>query len=126
MKGDNMSDPIEMFFDAWGMDNDNARGKVVAGVFADIGTYADPRSPAPLTGPSAIAAYVSMFSANAPGWTARVVKSDSTDGLFRTTVAFGGKGPDGSDMVQYGQYFTDLHGGKITRMVGFVGTGAAA
>ncbi|SEW28127.1 SnoaL-like domain-containing protein [Cognatiyoonia koreensis] len=118
-----MSDPIETFFDAWGMSDDAARADAIASVYADGGTYTDPRSPDTLSG-AAIAEYVNMFSANAPGWSAKVVKSDSIGGVIRTTVAFGGKGPDGSDMVQHGQYFADLADGKITRMVGFVGTGA--
>lgn len=119
-----MSDLIETFFDAWGMDDDAARAKAVAAAFADSGTYADPRSPETLTGPAAIAEYVNMFSANAPGWTAKVVKTDTTGNAVRATVAFGGMGPDGSEMIQHGQYFTDLQDGKIMRMIGFVGTGA--
>lgn len=115
---------IETFFDAWGMSDDAARAKAIASVYSPSGSYADPRAQEPMQGPEAIAAYVNMFSANAPGWTARVVKSDVIAGSTRATVAFGGKGPDGNDMVQYGQYFVDEEGGKITRMVGFVGTGA--
>jgi len=118
-----MSDPIETFFDAWGMDNDADRAAAIASVYADGGTYADPRSPDVLSG-DAIATYVNMFSANAPGWTAKVVNTSSTAGSIRATVAFGGMGPDGSEMVQHGQYFADVADGKITRMVGFVGTGA--
>ncbi len=119
-----MSNPIETFFDAWGMADDAARAEAIAGAFADAGTYADPRSDGVLTGAEAIAGYVNMFSANAPGWTAKVVKSDESGGMTRATVAFGGMGPDGSEMVQHGQYVTELADNKITRMVGFVGTGA--
>jgi len=115
---------VETFFSAWGMDNDADRLAAISGVYAGGGTYADPRSPSVLEGAEAIAAYVNMFSANAPGWTASVVKSDEIAGSVRATVAFGGKGPDGSEMVQHGQYFVDMDGDKITRMVGFVGTGA--
>ena len=43
-----------------------------------------------------------MFSANAPGWTAKVVKTDEVGGAVRATVAFGGMGPDGKEMVQHG------------------------
>lgn len=117
-----MSDAINTFFAAWGMEDDQARGDEIASVFSDVGTYADPRSPDVLSG-SAIADYVNMFSANAPGWTAKVVNTSEIAGAVRATVAFGGMGPDGSEMVQYGQYFTDLADGKITRMIGFVGTG---
>jgi ketosteroid isomerase-like protein len=118
-----MSDPIETFFAAWGMDDDTARADAIASVYAPDGTYADPRSDGMLSG-SAIAKYVNMFSANAPGWTAKVVASSSTADCHRATFAFGGQGPDGSEMVQHGQYFADIADGKITRMVGFVGLGA--
>jgi len=121
--GDIMS-AIETFFSAWGMDSDADRLAAISTAYAAGGTYADPRSQGALTGAEAIAAYVNMFSANAPGWTAKVVKSDETAGSIRATVAFGGMGPDGKDMVQHGQYFADLEDGKITRMTGFVGTGA--
>lgn len=119
-----MTNSIETFFDAWGMADDADRAAAIASVYAPNGTYADPRTPNLLTGPGEIAAYVNMFSANAPGWTASVVKSDTVAGLTRATVAFGGKGPDGADMVQHGQYILEIDGATITRMVGFVGTGA--
>lgn len=115
---------IETFFDSWGMPDDTARLDAISTAYAPSGTYADPRSPDVLTGPAAIASYVNMFSANAPGWTASVVKSDTIAGSHRVTVAFAGKGPDGSDMVQHGQYFVDMVKDQITRMTGFVGTGA--
>ena len=115
---------IETFFEAWGMADDGDRADAISASYAKGGTYADPRSPSVLTGPAEIAGYVNNFSANAPGWTARVVKSDTTAGHARVTVAFGGKGPDGSEMVQHGQYFVAMDGDKIASMTGFVGTGA--
>lgn len=115
---------IETFFSAWGMESDDDRLAAISSCYSEQGTYADPRSPDILTGPAAIAGYVNMFSANAPGWTAKVVKSDEIQGCTRATVAFGGMGPDGKEMVQHGQYFADMDGDKIARMVGFVGTGA--
>lgn len=119
-----MSDAIESFFDAWGMSDDAERSETIANSLTSEASYTDPRSSGALIGPEAIAVYVAMFSANAPGWTAQVVKSDSIGETTRATVAFGGKGPDGKEMVQHGQYFTDLKDGKISRMIGFVGTGA--
>jgi len=119
-----MTDLIDSFFDSWGMADDAARAEAISSIYADQGSYADPRSSGVLTGPAAIAGYLNMFSANAPGWTAKVVKSDESAGLTRATVAFGGAGPDGQYMTQHGQYFVETDGGKITRMVGFVGTGA--
>ena len=119
-----MSDSITTFFDAWGMSDDAPRAEAIASAFAADGTYADPRSPEMLQGPDAIAGYVNMFSAGAPGWTAKVVNQSTIGKTHRATVAFGGLGPDGKEMVQLGQYFADMDGDKITRMVGFVGTGA--
>jgi len=119
-----MSASITTFFDAWGMSDDTARLKAISAAFATDGTYADPRSPEALQGADAIAGYVNNFSASAPGWTATVVNHSSTGNSHRATVAFGGMGPDGKEMVQHGQYFADMDGAKITRMVGFVGMGA--
>ena len=119
-----MSDSITTFFDAWGMSDDAPRAEAIAASFTANGTYADPRSPEALQGPAAIAGYVNNFSAGAPGWTAKVVNLSSTGDCHRATVAFGGMGPDGKEMVQHGQYFAQMDGDKIASMVGFVGTGA--
>ena len=78
-----MSTLVETFFDAWGMDDDAARAAAIAGVYASEGTYADPRSQDTLTGSEAIAGYVNMFSANAPGWTA----AQAADPDFISTYA---------------------------------------
>lgn len=118
-----MSESITTFFDAWGMADDAPRAEAIAAAFSKNGTYADPRAPEPLQGPEAIVGYVNMFSAGAPGWTAKVVNLSSTGSSHRATVAFGGVGPDGKEMVQHGQYFADIEGDKISLMVGFVGTG---
>ena len=118
-------EPIAAFFDAWGLTDPTVQATAIAAVYDETGTYADPRSDGILSGADAISAYVAMFAANAPGWTAKVVKSDTTADVTRVTVAFGGMGPDGTDMVQHGQYFGTLSDGKITALTGFVGTGAA-
>jgi len=119
-----MSDAVARFFAAWGTGDDAARLAEIEAVCDASAIYADPRTPEPLTGPAAIASYVGMFSANAPGWTAEVIKSDRQGDCTRATVAFGGQGPDGSVMIQHGQYFADETAGQITRLIGFVGTGA--
>jgi len=119
-----MSDSITTFFEAWGMSDDAPRAEAIAAAFTADGTYADPRSPEALSGPAAIAGYVNMFSAGAPGWTAKVVNLSTIGNSHRATVAFDGMGPDGKEMVQHGQYFADMDGDKIARMIGFVGTGA--
>ena len=119
-----MANPVDTFFSAWGMNDDADRAAAISASMTANATYADPRSDGALTGVDAITHYVSMFSANAPGWSASVVKSDAIAGSHRVTVAFGGPGPDGAQITQYGQYFIDLDGAQIARMVGFVGTGA--
>jgi len=118
-----MSDPISTFFDAWQLESADARlEKITSAVTPGI-QYDDPRTPQTVNSIEALAEYVGMFSSNAPGWTAKVIKSDATAGMTRTTVAFGGTGPDGNEMVQLGQYFIEMDGDLISRMVGFVGTG---
>jgi len=119
-----MSDTISTFFDAWALSDADARlAKITASCSADV-QYADPRSQGNLSGIDAVNEYVGMFSANAPGWSAKVLSTDTTADMHRATVAFGGMGPDGKEMVQHGQYFVELDGEKISRMTGFVGTGA--
>jgi len=119
-----MSDPISIFFDAWELESASERlEKITSAVTANI-QYDDPRTPQTVNGIDALSEYVGMFSTNAPGWSAKVVASDTTAGMTRSTVAFGGIGPDGNEMVQHGQYFVETDGDLISRMVGFVGTGA--
>ena len=119
-----MSDPISTFFGAWQLESADARlEKITSAVTANI-QYDDPRTPQTVIGIDALNEYVGMFSANAPGWSAKVIGSNTTAGMTRATVAFGGMGPDGSEMVQLGQYFVESDGELISRMVGFVGTGA--
>lgn len=119
-----MTDAITTFFDAWSETDADARAAKIAASCAPDVTYSDPRSGARLAGQAAVSDYVGMFSANAPGWTASVISSDVVNGYARTIVAFGGKGPDGSDMVQHGTYFSDTRDEKLTMIAGFVGTGA--
>ena len=118
-----MSGALETFFSAWGMSDADERRAAIASVISEDAVYADPRSSGGITGIEAVAAYVAMFSENAPGWEAHVVKSDETAGVTRATVSFGGKGPDGTEMIQHGQYFVEMNGDKLKKIVGFVGTG---
>ena len=119
-----MSDPISTFFDAWQLDSAEARlEKISSSVTAGV-SYDDPRTQQTVSGIDALNEYVGMFSANAPGWSAKVIGTDTTGGMTRATVSFGGKGPDGNEMVQLGQYFVETDGDLISRMVGFVGTGS--
>ena len=118
-----MSDCVTQFFEAWQIeDGDNRLSQIKSSVTEGI-QYSDPRTPETIKGIDALNTYVGMFSANAPGWSAKVVKSDTISSVTRVTVAFTGKGPDGSQQVQLGQYFVEKNNDLISRMVGFVGTG---
>ena len=116
-----MSNSISTFFDAWSMDDADARTAAISQALAASGTYADPRTPEPMTGAASVSEYVAMFAQAAPGATATVVASQTQHGLIRATVAF--RMADGKE--QLGQYFVALtEDGKIASMTGFVGTGA--
>lgn len=118
-----MSDCTNIFFEAWQIEDAESRlSKITSAVTGGI-QYNDPRTPEALNGIAALNNYVGMFSSNAPGWSAKVVKSDTTANVTRITVAFSGSGPDGIKQVQFGQYFVENDGYLISRMVGFVGTG---
>jgi hypothetical protein len=118
-----MSDSTITFFDAWQIDEAESRRAKITNAVTDNIRYDDPRTPETVHGISALSDYVGMFSANAPGWSAKVVKSDITANVTRITVAFTGIGPDGTEQVQLGQYFVEKDGDLISRMTGFVGTG---
>lgn len=118
-----MADPITTFFDAWQCTASEQRLEKLDQSVKDKIKYDDPRTPQTIDGKTALNEYVGMFSANAPGWSAQVVGCDTTAGMTRATVAFGGKGPDGKDMIQHGQYFIETEDGLISRMVGFAGIG---
>ena len=118
-----MSDCITTFFEAWQTEEAEVRlAKLNRSVTTTI-QYDDPRTPETVNGVAALNDYVGMFSASAPGWSAKVIKSDRVADVTRVTVAFGGVGPDGSEQVQLGQYFVEKDGGLVSRMIGFVGTG---
>lgn len=118
-----MSDCITTFFHAWQIEEAELRLTQINSSVTEAVQYDDPRTPETLNGIAALNNYVGMFSANAPGWSANVIKRDTIAGVTRVTVAFSGMGPDGSEQVQLGQYFVEKDGNLISRMVGFVGTG---
>jgi len=121
--GGYMVDSISNFFEAWAIANAELREEKIKGAVAADVQYVDPRTPETLHGMLAVNDYVSMFSAYAPGWSAKVIKRDIVGGVYRVTVAFSGAGVDGSVQTQLGQYFVEKDGELISRMVGFVGTG---
>lgn len=106
------------------MENGDDRAKAIHAACQKDCMYADPQSPEPIRDIASLVTYVGHFSQNAPGWQATPIAISETAGMARATVAFGGQGPDGSQMVQHGQYFVEISGDKISRMVGFVGTGS--
>jgi len=118
-----MSDVISTFFNAWALNSADGGAEMIAGVVTSDVTYDDPRTTETVNGVDALCEYVGMFSANAPGWSAKVLKRDVVAGVTRVTVAFGGLGPDGKEMVQNGQYFVVVEDDLISKMIGFVGTG---
>lgn len=118
-----MPDCITTFFEAWQIEEDEPRlAKINSSVTKSI-RYDDPRTPETINGITALSKYLGMFSENAPGWSAKVLKKDTIASVIRVTVAFSGTGPDGSEQVQLGQYFVEKDGDLVSRMVGFVGTG---
>jgi len=119
-----MNDQLDTFFAAWQLESREERLEKISKSVASSIVYVDPRTPEPITSISALSEYVGMFSANAPGWSAKVVASDTIAGVTRATVAFSGKGSDGTEQTQLGQYFVESDGDLISRMVGFVGIGA--
>lgn len=118
-----MSDCIKTFFDAWLIEEAETRLSKLNSAVTKTIKYDDPRTPGTINGIAALNNYVEMFSINAPGWSVKVIKTDTVAGVTRITVAFGGVGPDGSEQVQLGQYFVEKDGELLSRMVGFVGTG---
>lgn len=120
-----MPDPISTFFAAWQVDDAEARREILSQAVDTKIAYTDPRTPETIIGIDTLNDYVGMFSANAPGWCAKVIANDKTGSMMRSTVAFSGPGPDGTEQVQYGQYFVEMDADLVARMVGFVGTGPA-
>ncbi|MCR9279427.1 MAG: hypothetical protein NXH85_15835 [Pseudomonadaceae bacterium] len=119
-----MTDPIDNFFGAWQIESPEERLEKIMSSVAPSIVYVDPRTPDPITSIADLSEYVGEFSANAPGWSAKVVVSDTIAGTTRATVAFSGNGPDGSEQTQLGQYFIEADGDLLSRIIGFVGIGA--
>lgn len=121
-----MSTALDDFFSAWSETDAATRADMLGAAMAPVFTYSDPRSEGRLTSLPQLADYVGQFSANAPGWTARVVASDAVNGYARAAVRFSGSGPDGAEASQHGTYFADFDGdGRIAMLAGFRGTEAA-
>ena len=115
-----MSDAIHRFFQAWGDSDPDTRAATLRETLCEDITYLDPRTPEALTSVAALIDYVAMYSAQAPGATARVAHLSTTGAHHRATVEFAM--PNG--MTQHGQYFIDLDNqSRLKRLIGFVGLG---
>ena len=82
-----MSDSITNFFDAWQIEDAELRLTKINNSMTETIRYDDPRTPETVNGLAALNNYVGMFSKNAPGWPAKVIKSDTTADVIRVTVA---------------------------------------
>ncbi|MCG7493618.1 nuclear transport factor 2 family protein [Thalassobius sp. Cn5-15] len=118
-----MTHPLDQFFAAWRKDDADAQGSAqraaLSAVLSPNCTYADPNTPAPLVGAEAVIDYVSMFSIQMPGAAARVLTVDTHHGFARATVDF----INNETVLMRGQYFAELEGGTLSRLVGFTGMG---
>ncbi|MCP4822324.1 MAG: molecular chaperone GroEL [Shimia sp.] len=116
-----MTHAIESFFAAWGEADADTRSGMLHKTLSSQISYADPRTPDPITESQALIDYVGMYSQFAPGATAQVVVTGETAGYTRATVAF--RMADGAE--QLGQYFIELDDqSRISRAIGFAGLGA--
>ncbi|MBT8104473.1 MAG: hypothetical protein KJN88_02445, partial [Gammaproteobacteria bacterium] len=68
-----MTDRIDAFFGAWQLESREERLETITSTVAPSIVYVDPRTPKPITSISALSEYVGMFTAKAPGWSAKVV-----------------------------------------------------
>jgi len=116
-----MSDAVTGFFSAWSEGDPDKRHELIKGAMASGFGYADPKTKGQIKELDALTDYVGEFGANAPGWTATVMKTETIAGFDRILIGFGDEG----GIQMHGQYFAKTDGdGKIKRLIGFVGTGA--
>ena len=114
-----MTNLLETLFSAWGDPSHDGRAGKTDAAIGGYFYYADPNTPNPVTGRDNYLAYIAMLVEKIPGATARVVAVSEHNGHARATVDFL---KDGQQMMR-GQYFADITGGRITRLIGFTGMG---
>ena len=116
-----MPEAIKSIFAAWSESDPSARLELVKSNTTEPFYYVDPHCPEPFSGQEGFNTFLQMFTDNMPGATAEVVASDGHHGHHRAIIDFK---KDGERFVR-GQYLIDLtEDGKISRMIGFIGTGA--
>lgn len=114
-----MNDLLDILFSAWGDPSADGRAAKTDAAIGPNFYYADPNSPGPVIGRDAYLSYIAQFGKMMPGASAKVVAVSAHNDHARATVNFL---KDGNRMMR-GQYFADLKGGKISRLIGFPGMG---
>ena len=114
-----MTECIHTLFSAWGDPSSDGRASKTDAAIGSGFYYADPNTPDPLRNRDAYLAYITQFGDMMPGAEAKVVATSKTHDHIRATVDFM---KDGAPMMR-GQYFADVKGGKIIRLIGFAGMG---
>lgn len=114
-----MADCIHTLFSAWGLpDSDNRMAKTDAAIGRDF-AYTDPSLSDMLTGRDAYLAHIARFGEQMPGASVHVLDISESNGFVRATVDFSA----GGKPMMRGQYFADIVDGRVTRLIGFTGTG---
>lgn len=116
-----MADALTAVFSAWGDTDSKSRAATLGAALSTEFYYADPQVSSPITNLDDLSGYLAGFTEHMPGASAQVAgKPSAHNGHVRVFVDFM---KDGTRMMR-GQYFADLDGNsKITRLIGFAGTG---
>ncbi len=115
-----MSEHLNSIFSTWGIADADERMAALERAISDAFYYQDPNTPEPITSKEAYNAMLQAFSDNMPGGSAKVATSDGHHNHHRAIVDFM---KDGQPMMR-GQYYAETDdAGRITRLVGFIGTG---
>jgi hypothetical protein len=114
-----MTKCIHTLFSAWGDPNSDGRARKTDAAIDSSFYYCDPNVPTPLSGRDDYLGYITQFGQMMPGASAEVVAISEHHGHVRATVDFL---KDGKPMMR-GHYFGDIKDGKVTRLIGFPGTG---
>ncbi|WP_299648602.1 nuclear transport factor 2 family protein [uncultured Tateyamaria sp.] len=114
-----MSIDLQTVFDAWGEPDATARAALVTPALHPDFYYADPHAPHPYQGVPAFLEFLTVFTDRVPGAAVKVTGSSTHNTHTRVTLDLT---RDGAPMATV-QYFIDHDAdGKLTRMVGFMGT----
>ncbi|WP_299201423.1 nuclear transport factor 2 family protein [uncultured Tateyamaria sp.] len=110
---------LQPIFDAWGEPDAATRAALVTPALNENFYYADPHAPHPYQGVSAFLDFLTVFAERVPDAAAKIVATSRHNTHARVTLDLT---RDGAPMARV-QYFIDHDiNGKLTRMVGFMGT----